>query len=407
MKIRSITVFLDPGWPADRAVFERAGTFLAAARPALQALGYEVQSARLALPPYSRFIPAAELAHLPRLAAELEAAAREQGFEYLSLGPALPEHPGSFDPIPPALAATQSVFFSGLMTLAGGGISLEAVHACARVIERAKEITPDGFANLRFCALANTSPGGPFFPSAYHRGGGPEFALAAQAADLAVEAFGAAQSLEEAGRRLVEAVEAHAGRLEAACRRLSEEQGVKFGGLDLTLAPFPSAGDSIGAALEKLGLPGVGRHGSLAAAAFLMDSLEGARYPRAGFNGLMLPVLEDSILAQRAAEGCLTVKDLLMYSAVCGTGLDTVPLPGDTGAPELAAVLLDVAALSQRLEKPLTARLMPVPGKKAGDQTAFDFAFFANSRVMALEAEALSGSLAGRGVLHLGPRRSS
>jgi len=406
LKIRSITCFLDPGWPAERAVFDRAAAFLDAARPALQALGYEVQSARLALPPFPGFIPAPELRRLPELAAALEVEARERGFEYLSLGPALPEHPDSFDPIPPALAATQSVFFSGMMT-AGGGISLDAVHACARVIERAKDITPDGFANLRFCALANTSPGGPYFPSAYHRGGPPEFALAAQAADLAVEAFGAAGSLEEARSRLVEAVEAHAGRLEAACRRLSEDLGVKFGGLDLTLAPFPSEADSIGAALEKLGLPGVGRHGSLAAAAFLMDSLEAARYTRAGFNGLMLPVLEDAILARRAAEGCLTVKDLLMYSAVCGTGLDTVPLPGDAAAPELAAVLLDVAALSQRLGKPLTARLMPVPGKKAGDQTGFDFAYFANSRVMALEAEALSGALAGRGILHLGSRRSA
>ena len=109
----------------------------------------------------------------------------------------------------------------------------------------------------------------------------------------------------------------------------------------------------------------------------------------------MLPLLEDATLAKRAAQGMLSVKDLLMYSAVCGTSLDTVPLPGDVSADQIAALLLDVAALSQRLSKPLTARLMPVPGKQAGDETAFDFPYFANSRVLALEADPLRGFLAG------------
>ncbi|HNF93365.1 MAG TPA: DUF711 family protein, partial [Anaerolineales bacterium] len=86
----------------------------------------------------------------------------------------------------------------------------------------------------------------------------------------------------------------------------------------------------------------------------------------------------------------LTVKDALLYSAVCGTGLDTVPLAGDVTADELTPLLLDLCALALRLNKPLTARLMPVPGKKAGDATTFDFAFFANGRVMALESQPLS-----------------
>lgn len=406
MKIRSITCFIDPGWPLRPEVFDRAGSFLSAARPALEELGYEVQSARLALPPFSRFLPPEALEELPALASELEDLALARGFEYLSLGPALPDRLETYDLIPPALAATERVFFSGLMTLPEGGISLPAVHACARVIERARDISPDGFANLRFCAMANLAPGGPFLPSAYHRGGPAEFALAAEAAGLAVEAFSGARSLQKARTRLVQALEEHAGRLSSACDALAAEHRVTFGGLDLTLAPFPTEELSIGAALERLGLPGVGRHGSLAAAAFLMDTADRARYKRAGFNGLMLPVLEDAVLARRAAEGVLTVKDLLMYSAVCGTGLDTVPLPGNVSAAQLAAVLLDVAALSQRLAKPLTARLMPVPGAKAGDLTSFDFGFFANGRVMALEAEPLTGPLSGGEILEIRPRPS-
>ena len=109
----------------------------------------------------------------------------------------------------------------------------------------------------------------------------------------------------------------------------------------------------------------------------------------------MLPVLEDTVLARRAGDGTLTVMDLLLYSTVCGTGLDTIPLPGDTTTDQLAAILLDVACLGQRLDKPLTARLMPIPGKKAGDMTDFDFSYFANSRIMAIRAERLDRHLSG------------
>ncbi len=138
--------------------------------------------------------------------------------------------------------------------------------------------------------------------------------------------------------------------------------------------------------------------------AFLAESIDRARFSRTGFSGLMLPVLEDAVLAERAAEGSLTITDLLLYSAVCGTGLDTIPLPGDVTEEQLAAVLLDLAALAQRLEKPLTARLMPVPGKLAGDPTGFDFAFFANSRVMAIHAQPLVGLFSGDEIFDLKAR---
>ena len=120
-------------------------------------------------------------------------------------------------------------------------------------------------------------------------------------------------------------------------------------------------------------------------------------------------VLEDSILAKRAAEGHLTVTDLLTFSAVCGTGLDTIPLPGDVSVDSLSAILLDVAALALRLDKPLTARLMPIPGKAAGDPISFDFEYFADSAVMAPavlapESEALTGLLAGDEDIDIQPR---
>jgi hypothetical protein len=199
-------------------------------------------------------------------------------------------------------------------------------------------------------------------------------------------------------------MESHASILTQVAHELSEIHAVAFGGIDLTPAPFPEKEHSLGTALERLGLPAVGLHGGVAAAAFLADAIDRAQLPRAGFNGLMLPVLEDATLAERAAEGTLTIRDLLLYSTVCGTGLDTVPLPGDTSVAQLAAILLDLAALSQRLGKPLTARLMPIPGKRAGDPTEFEFGYFANSRVMALDAAPLSGLLAGDETFYLQPR---
>ncbi len=298
--------------------------------------------------------------------------------------------------IPEALAATKNAFFSGLMTTPDGKVSLPAIRECAQVIQRASTISPDGFANLRFAALANVPAGSPFFPAAYHQGGEPTFALATEAADLAVTAFTQADSLEEARRNLVSAMETHARRLTEAAHQVEQVTGVRFGGIDFSLAPFPDEQISIGTAMERLGVPVLGMQGSLAAAAILADTMDQAEFERAGFSGLFLPVLEDATLARQAAEGSLHVMDLLLYSAVCGTGLDTIPLPGDASTHQLSAVLLDLASLSLRLVKPLTARLMPIPGKKAGDPTGFNFNYFANSRVMALNALPLRGFLAGQ-----------
>ena len=404
MKIRSITCFVDPGWPVNDLLLQRAGRFITTARQVFEIAGFEVQTGRLATTPFPQFLDELSASRLIELAQGMETIGKDSGFDYISLGSALPDNPDSYLIIPEALAETQSVFFGGLMTLPGGGISLQAVHLCAEVIARTATISPDGFANLRFAALANVPPGSPFFPASYHAGEPPAFALALQAADLAVEAFTTADSINQAQHALVEAMQDNAAVLERISTVLEEEQGIRFGGIDFSLAPFPEHELSLGTALERLGIPAVGLHGSLAAAAILTEAMDRARFPRTGFNGLMLPLLEDAALAQRAAEGFLSVKDLLLYSAVCGTGLDTVPLPGDTIAEELFPVLLDLACLAQRLNKPLTARLMPLPGKYAGDATNFDFPYFANSRVIALASNPLHGLFPGGETFYLQPR---
>ena len=395
MKVRSITYFLDPGWPLDEDALDSAGEFMATARPAFERAGCTVQTGRLATVPFPEALPSLDDATVVRFARELESAATSRGYDYVSIGPALPAAPESYAVIPGVLAATENVFASGVIGSFEKGISLAAVRACAHVIRRSATVDANGFGNLYFTALANVAPGGPFFPSAYHKGGPPCFALATEAADLAVDAFANAGSLQAACQNLILSIEGLAETLVRVAEDLATRSGISFGGIDFTLAPFPEEGQSIGTALEELGVSAFGLRGSLTAAAILADTLDRAQFPRAGFNGLMLPVLEDARLAARAAEGTLTLEELLMYSAVCGTGLDTVPLPGDTSTEELTSILLDVAALAQRLDKPLTARLMPIPGKGAGELTDFNFPYFANSRVMSTRASTLKGPLAG------------
>jgi uncharacterized protein (UPF0210 family) len=394
MKIRSITYFFNPGRPPEETRMQAAGAFLAAAKQAYETTGYEVQTTRLATIPFSHLL-GGRIQEVPHYAEAIAAMLGDNQVAYASLGPALPNVPGSYDIIPEAIARTQNVFFSGVMADRHIGISLKAVRACANVIVKCASLSADGFANLRFAALANVPAGAPFFPAAYHQGEAPAFAIATEAADLALEAFNGQPSLAEGRKALTGMLEAHGKILASVAESLARQFEVEFGGIDFSLAPFPNEERSLGGAVERMGVPRIGLHGSLAAASILTEAVDRARFPHTGFSGFMQPVLEDSILAKRAAEGTLTIKDLLLYSAVCGTGLDTVPLPGDVTADQIAALLLDLCALALRLDKPLTARLMPIPGKRAGDPTGFDFAYFVNSNVMALDSEGLAAALSG------------
>lgn len=404
MKIRSVTGFYDPGASRASYTLRRLADLAGAARTAFASLGYAVQTCRLATIPFPLMTPTCCDDSALNLVRTLEAEATQAGFDYLSLGPALPNEPQSYRLIPQMLAETQRCFFGGLMTRPEG-LDLAAVRACAEVIAAAAQQTPDGFANLRFAALANVAPGGPFFPAAYHAERQPAcFALALEAADVALEAFAGAKTLAEAQRALLAALEKATDALLPVAEALALRYKLNFSGFDVSLAPFPGAATSLGGALEQLGLPALGLAGSTAAAAFLASTLDRGRWRRVGFNGLMLPVLEDSTLALRAGDGTLTGRDLLLFSTVCGAGLDTLPLPGNSTPEQLSALLLDVAALACRLNKPLTARLMPVPGKEAGQPTAFDFDYFVNSRVMALPAQALSGVWLGDEIVNLPPR---
>lgn len=406
MKIRSITYFCNPKFPLDEKILQDAGKFLSKAKAAYESAGYEVQTVRLATIPFPKLLDEKHIDELPKFARQFAQVIQDAGISYASLGPALPESPRSYQVIPEAIAESENIFFSGAMT-DGDKIHLVQVKACAEVIVKCAPLDPNGFANLRFAALANVKAGAPFFPASFHDADTdqPMFAIAVESADLAVDAFSGQSTLDEGRSALISEIEKH-GRAIAQTSN-TELSDTRFGGIDFSLAPFPDDAYSLGSAVEKMGVPKIGLHGSLAAAAILTEAIERADFPHIGFNGFMQPVLEDTILAKRAAEGTLTIKDALLYSAVCGTGLDTIPLPGDTTADQISPLLLDLCTLALRLDKPLTARLMPVPGKQAGDSTEFDFAFFANSKVMALDSEPLNLPLGAEVSFSLNKKHSS
>lgn len=383
MNVRSITFFayLDPQNPDLGSLAEHA----AAIKEALEEADYTVQTVRLALPPWPE-VTKDDPALAFDLARALDEEAPRRGFDYTSLGPVVcrgRRHLKMLAHLPEWLAATRTIFLSADYSLGGLGLWPDAALAIADVVLANARLEPDGFANLRFAALVNVPSGVPFFPAAYgDLDPQPAVALALEAGPLAVEAVREATTLADITIRLTERIEQEARKLLRAIRLVTEDRRIRLLGFDFSLAPFPRPEQSTAGAVEAAGPAPFGVSGTLAVAAALTQALRQARYPHCGFNGLMLPVLEDAVLAARAQERTYTVHELLVSSAVCGTGLDTVPLPGDVDRFTLAGLLMDVAALALRLDKPLAARLMPIPGKRAGDPVTFDFPYFADSVVL-------------------------
>ena len=150
-------------------------------------------------------------------------------------------------------------------------------------------------------------------------------------------------------------------------------------GIDPTPAPLGEV--SIGRAIESFVGGAFGSSGTMTAAGIITRAVQSVQVKRIGYSGLMVPVLEDHLLAKRWAEGTYSMDSLLAYSAVCAGGLDTVPLPGDTSEEKIARIIGDVASLAWKWQKPLAARLLPVPGRKAGDMTEFDDPRMVNTKI--------------------------
>ncbi len=282
----------------------------------------------------------------------------------------------------PQFIKRKEKFFTSLHVASNdNGINLSALKSGAKIIKKLSE--PDPFNNLRFCVSSNVQPDTPFFPAAYHLSEKPSFSLALEMADEVVAIIDESHSIEETQVKLKAKFEEIYDTLVPICENVSQKYDIPFHGIDMSPAPYPTIERSIGTAIENLNFEYFGAPGALIAVALIKNAIP-IKEKTIGFSGFMPSVLEDFTIAKRLSEDHFNLDTLLLYATMCGTGLDCVPLPGDISLKELFYILLDICTISLRLKKPLTARLMPIPGKNAGDDVKFDFEYFAPSKIISI-----------------------
>lgn len=390
--IRTITLGIAEPHPLGADTIARAAAFLGRARAEAEAAGYEVQTTRIATRPLLADMAneddAAVLAYADRLQGDCDA--NEIGFLSLGLAPADdPAFPlERIALLPQVLIEREALNATVQLATVERGVR-DAAALPAVLAMRELGGYSSGDANFRFAALACCEPGGPFFPQAYHLA--PEWTVTVgmQTAGVLTRALEARVGDDEKPLKLARVTDTVRQALDAAARpvvelvaRVAAEASFSFGGIDLS--PAPMGGESIADAIEAVGLGEFGEPGTLAVAAAFTAGIKSMDLPVCGYCGLMLPVLEDATIGERCAEGDVSITSLLAYSAVCGTGLDTVPIPGETEPERVAALLLDVASLAVRLRKPLSARLFLVPDGVAGDMTNFASPYLTNTRILAV-----------------------
>jgi uncharacterized protein len=382
VKIRAITAFVNLDRTQYQIQITDAVKMLKRARTIFESRGFPVQGIRIATQPFPQYIQGLSNEQALAFFRNYDAMAVEEGFA-ASIGPAMlnpGDSPAQADLLAEILKNTKALNAS-LVVAGEDGVRWPAVGAAARVMKQLED-TEHSQGNFRFAAIAMVKPLTPFFPAAYHDGFGHQFAIALESANLVADSFKDAPDLATARRRLMDALSEEAFAVQAEAGRVDSETGWAYVGIDLSPAPLKDV--SIGAAIENLTTQPIGSSGTLTAAATITAAIRDIQVKQTGYSGLMLPILEDTRLAQRWSEGRLSIDALLSYSAVCGTGLDTVPLPGDISAEQLSLIIGDMASLAVKWHKPLSARLFPVQGKGAGDKTELDSEFLVNATIQPL-----------------------
>ena len=354
---------------------------LRAAKDEFTRAGYEVETIRVVTQPFPEIIQGLTAQRALSFFQEYDKLAQQEGFA-ADIGPAMiadADDPARADLLAQIIAATQSL--NGFVVVAdGSGIHWNGVRAAARAIKYLEDHTSHSEGNFRFAAGAFPPAIAPFFPVSYTAGAGHEFAIGMESANIVEQIFSAGKlDFSGAAAQLAQALGAEAEAVEAIAHRVEIKTGWRYQGIDLT--PVPLKEISIGEAMESLIHGQIGSPGSLSSALAITSALRQIHVKQAGYSGLMLPVLEDSVLAQRWQAGTITRDSLLSYSSVCSTGLDAIPLPGDISVNNLENIIADVASLAVKWHKPLSARLLPVAGKHAGEMTEFGSPYLVNIRI--------------------------
>ena len=380
-KLRTVTAFVRLDRTSYRTQVADALKLLHAAKDAFTKAGYEVETIRITTQPFPEFTRGLSAEQALAFFKELDKLSLQEGFTP-DIGTAMSkdsDDPKQAELLARILAETQNL--NGFITVADeDGIHWNSVRAAARVMKYLEEHTQHSEGNFHFAAGAFPPAVAPFFPVSHTSDGGHGFAIGLESANIAQQVFANAKGdLNSAGGQLTAALTVEAKKVEEIARRIATSTGWRYQGIDLT--PVPLKEISIGGALESLIHAEIGSPGSLSAAFTITSAVRRVPVQQAGYSGLMLPVLEDSVLAKRWEAGAISRDSLMSYSSVCSTGLDAVPLPGDISEAELAGIIGDMASLAVKWHKPLSARLLPVAGKKAGEMTEFGSPYLVNVRI--------------------------
>ncbi|MDR2471783.1 MAG: PFL family protein [Treponema sp.] len=364
-----------------------AGPLVKTGREIETEYGIPIINKRLSVTPIALVAAASEDRDYGAYAALLDEVAGELGIDFVGGFSAL-VHKGStlgdtrlIDSIPAALASTERVCASVNAASTRSGINMDAVRRMGEVIKETAEQTADrdGLGCAKLVVFCNAPEDNPFMAGAFHGPGEGECCL-----NVGVSGPGVIKAALESRRdagfdEVAEIIKKTAFKITRmgqlvgmeAARRL----GVPFGILDLSLAPTPEVGDSVARILEELGLETAGTHGTTAALALLTDLVKKggvmASARVGGFSGAFIPVSEDEGMAEAVVRGRLSLDKLEAMTSVCSVGLDMIALPGDTPAATIAAIIADEMAIGMVNGKTTAVRVIPVPGKKAGDWAEF------------------------------------
>lgn len=378
-KVRAITAFVRLDRDATDAQVGAALKILRATRSEFQKQGYEVQTLRIVTQPLPELVDGLSETQALEYLQRLDRLATREGFTP-NVGPAMSrdsDDPRSVRLLEKALSTLPTL--QGSTIMAGeDGIHWKVIKESAALVHYVAEHSPGSQGTFNFTATAMVKPYGPFFPGTYHTGAGRNLSIGFQSANIVQAVFARTHGDFQASvTELTRQLTVHSKVAESIGERVASAQGWTFMGVDPT--PAPLGEESIGAAMETYTDAHFGSSGTLTAALIITTAVKGVPVKQVGYAGLMVPVLEDKRLAQRWAEGSFNTDDLLAYSAVCGTGLDAVPLPGDISVEQMTRIMGDVASLAWKWHKPLSARLQPVRGKTAGEQTQFNSPYLFNT----------------------------
>jgi len=275
-----------------------------------------------------------------------------------------------------------------------GILDNELITHSSKAVQEISKITPRGEGNFNFTVNFNCKPYIPYFPASYHDSNlENSYVIGFETPDLLVhvlEEFNKNKTItnhqelfNEYYNVMSEALQYH---VDEALKVLDtyENDDFKFVGIDSSAAPSKNC-SSMATVYELLGVPYFGASGSVEASSLLTKVFKGIQNtPLVGFSGLMLAVIEDLGLAKGTVENEYEIRSLLTYSSVCGIGLDTVPIAGDTSVEKISALMRDTGTMAFRLNKPLTVRLFPYPSKKAGDMTEYESDDLCNCAILAV-----------------------